>query len=360
MGWYFRKSVNFGPLRLNASKSGLGVSVGVPGMRVGSGPRGNYITMGRGGVYYRQNFPSKLRRPSAGAPTAPHAVPAPASAGLGAYHVVAAGDVTQMDQGSSTALLAELNRVQARIPRVWIALALCAGALLFTLQAPLALRVLVLGTGSVAVFAAVISDQRHGVARLVYDLEPSVALHYDELRRGLTAFAQCELVRHTVATADVYDAKRNAGATQSLQANAVRPRDGAPRRVECNVRVPMIPAGAHTLYFFPDRLLVYERDRVGAIRYGDVAAAAGVTQFIEEETPPRDASVVGQTWRFVNNGGGPDRRFNNNRQLPIMRYGTLEITGSGGLRHRFHCSQPAHATSAAAAINNSRRTLHQP
>ena len=33
MGFRFRKSVNVGPLRVNASKSGLGWSVGIPGAR---------------------------------------------------------------------------------------------------------------------------------------------------------------------------------------------------------------------------------------------------------------------------------------------------------------------------------------
>lgn len=33
MGLRFRKSVNIGPLRINASKTGLGYSVGVPGAR---------------------------------------------------------------------------------------------------------------------------------------------------------------------------------------------------------------------------------------------------------------------------------------------------------------------------------------
>ncbi len=49
MGFYIRKYVQAGPFRLNLSKSGLGVSVGVPGFRVGSGPRGNYVHMGRHG-----------------------------------------------------------------------------------------------------------------------------------------------------------------------------------------------------------------------------------------------------------------------------------------------------------------------
>jgi Protein of unknown function (DUF4236) len=53
VGLYIRKYVQYGPFRLNRSKSGLGVSVGVPGLRVGSGPRGNYVHMGRYGAFSR-------------------------------------------------------------------------------------------------------------------------------------------------------------------------------------------------------------------------------------------------------------------------------------------------------------------
>jgi hypothetical protein len=35
MGFYYRKSVNLGPFRVNLSKSGVGNSVGVRGFRVG-------------------------------------------------------------------------------------------------------------------------------------------------------------------------------------------------------------------------------------------------------------------------------------------------------------------------------------
>jgi len=54
LGWYLRKSVKMGPLRINFSKSGIGYSVGVRGARIGTGPRGSYVAAGRGGIYYRQ------------------------------------------------------------------------------------------------------------------------------------------------------------------------------------------------------------------------------------------------------------------------------------------------------------------
>jgi len=61
MGFYLRKSVKVGPLRFNFSKSGIGVSAGVRGLRIGTGPRGNYVHMGRHGLYYRQTLPSATR-----------------------------------------------------------------------------------------------------------------------------------------------------------------------------------------------------------------------------------------------------------------------------------------------------------
>jgi hypothetical protein len=44
MGFYYRKSVNLGPFRVNLSKSGWGSSVGGRGFRVGTSARGRKYT----------------------------------------------------------------------------------------------------------------------------------------------------------------------------------------------------------------------------------------------------------------------------------------------------------------------------
>ena len=56
MGFYIKKGFNFGPVRINLSKSGLGFSLGTKGARIGSGPKGNYVHLGRKGLYYRKNI----------------------------------------------------------------------------------------------------------------------------------------------------------------------------------------------------------------------------------------------------------------------------------------------------------------
>ena len=56
MGFYLKKGINIGPLRINLSKSGVGLSFGGKGLRVGSGPQGTYVHAGRKGLYYRKNI----------------------------------------------------------------------------------------------------------------------------------------------------------------------------------------------------------------------------------------------------------------------------------------------------------------
>lgn len=59
MTFFIRKALSFlgGLLRLNLSKSGPGVSVGLKGLRVGVKPDGRaYVAGGRGGLYFRESI----------------------------------------------------------------------------------------------------------------------------------------------------------------------------------------------------------------------------------------------------------------------------------------------------------------
>ncbi len=57
MAFYLRKHFKAGPLRLNLSKGGLGISGGITGARIGMGPKGPYVHGGRHGLYYRKYAP---------------------------------------------------------------------------------------------------------------------------------------------------------------------------------------------------------------------------------------------------------------------------------------------------------------
>lgn len=59
MGFRIQKSINIGKfLRINISKSGIGFSAGIAGLRIGTGPRGPYFSadLPGSGLSYRQHF----------------------------------------------------------------------------------------------------------------------------------------------------------------------------------------------------------------------------------------------------------------------------------------------------------------
>jgi len=62
MGFFIRKAFKAGPLRINLSKGGVGVSGGVTGARIGLNRHGSYLYGGRHGLYYRKKLGQKKRR----------------------------------------------------------------------------------------------------------------------------------------------------------------------------------------------------------------------------------------------------------------------------------------------------------
>jgi hypothetical protein len=74
MGLRFQRRVNFGPFRLNFSRSGVGMSVGVPGFRVGVRPNGrkySRVSLPGTGVGYQHEFPASNRPSRSGAQSPP-------------------------------------------------------------------------------------------------------------------------------------------------------------------------------------------------------------------------------------------------------------------------------------------------
>lgn len=64
MGLFLRKSFKAGPVRINLSKSGVGVSAGPKGLKAGIGPKGAYVSGGKGPVRYRKYINTKNKSSS--------------------------------------------------------------------------------------------------------------------------------------------------------------------------------------------------------------------------------------------------------------------------------------------------------
>jgi len=190
MAFYIRRSLRVGPLRFNLSKSGIGVSAGIKGLRVGTGPRGNYIHMGRGGLYYRATLPSPSK---AGQPTLPAAPTPAARPTIETLTEIESGSVLQMTDSSSENLLRELND-KRRKWRLWpwvLAGTLVVVPQLSNMGISETIGGVLMLLGIVATPFIAYWDRLRRTSVLLYDLEQDAVARYQQLHDAFDALGGC-------------------------------------------------------------------------------------------------------------------------------------------------------------------------
>jgi hypothetical protein len=351
MGFYVRKSVSVGPFRFNLSKSGIGVSTGIKGFRVGTGPRGNYVQMGYGGIYFRQTFPTEHRHRQQ------YVSPQPSSSPQSniQFQEIESGNVSRMVDSSSSALLQEINSKSKKLAvwpwvlsfSVFVFVALAAGdapSWPYWVFGPLC---------SIGLGIAIYADKLRKTVVLFYELEPQVESAYQNIHATFTLIKNCGRFWHIDSRGFItttYDWKVNAGADAIVKRRIIGPRFGLPPYFKSNILVPILPARGRTFYFFPDRVLVWNGRAVGAVDYKELNISYSEQRFIESESVPHDTRIVDKTWKYVNKKGGPDRRFNNNHEIPIVIYEGILLSSKSGVQELFHCSRTSIGATLKAAV----------
>ncbi|MBL9145282.1 MAG: TerB N-terminal domain-containing protein [Verrucomicrobiaceae bacterium] len=353
MGWSFRKSFGSGPFRFTLSKSGISGSVGFKGLRVGANSRGSWISMGAGGIRYRHFAPHPKPPPQAPRSEAwkgDEFTPPPGS--HGPFEAMQQAGVIELTDSSSQALLAELNE---RRKKVMSGCALgCLGTLLMTVGFAIFPFNLIL---MVALAAGWWQTKKNATITLCYDLDPTAQAGWDALRASLLSLKQASRLWHVQAKANVRDSRYHAGASELWDRGGASVSEQVPELVVTNVSPVCVQCGELALYFFPDRVFVYRSKDIGGISYASLKANASLTTFTDGDGAPTDAKVVGHTWQYVNRNGSPDRRFANNRQVPICEYELLELSSETGLRQSLKISRLGLAPSVVNALTIAARQM---
>jgi hypothetical protein len=356
MPFYIRKSLKVGPIRFNLSKSGVGVSAGVKGARIGTGPRGNYIHLGAHGLYYRSTLvtPATSQNRSASS-----LQPVPVPVDEPEMQEIESGDVTDMVDSSSADLLNEINIKRKRL-RIWPVVFWGTFTLFLLLAgstAPGWLLLTTLAVGIVGTLFAYNKDQLNKTIVLFYDFEPPQEKAYKNFYEAIEKVSACQGQWHISASGHVSDSKYHAGANQVVSRSNIRINFKEPEYIKTNIPIPVIPVGRQKLYLFPERILVFDRGKVGAVGYEQLEISASSTRFVEEGIVPRDATVVDRTWKYVNKKGGPDKRFKDNREIPVTLYDEVYLTSSTGLNECIQFSRNGAGEEIQRAIENLSRQL---
>lgn len=315
MGFHFRKSFNLGGgFRINLSRSGIGYSWGTKGFRISNSPRRSRrrkLFSSHGGSRAKANTRNNQ---------ANQAVAQAASNYYGTEYIVNNAS-TMVSEGLEDLLAAAKKSILVnRIANIGMVV-----SLIYAYTYPIVLLL------ACAFIALKIYVRTKGVIDLDYTIENDQQGVVAQYIQPMMYITQSNKVWRIVQSSKVLNTKISSGAENSVVREGCRATQTLPFPFRANVAAATFKSKRETLVFLPDKLFVIQGIKVGALSYHDISTSMYTTRFHEDGSLPLDANVIGQTWQYVNKSGSPDKRYANNRQLPVCLYGQIEMKASSGL-----------------------------
>lgn len=98
-------------------------------------------------------------------------------------------------------------------------------------------------------------------------------------------------------------------------------------------------ANGADLYCYPSFIIMYANQADFAIiGIDEINLQQRAVRFTETDAVPADSKIIDKTWARVNKNGTPDKRFNGNYQIPIVRYGEITLSTHTGLNEEYEFS----------------------
>lgn len=324
MKFYKKKTIKLGPFRFNFSKSGMGVSVGVKGFRIGTGPKGNYIHLGKKGIYYQQALLKKKNNTSSLSKDITILNDKYYQENGLFFEKVETSKIAEIKESSSMELMSEVNKKNELSSLKWISLLFLPIPMLFAVS---------------FIFLSILDSDRKKVA-LVYEIDQEVEEALQYFYNAFNELIDCHMKWDVTDVAQNNAQKYTAGAEHIVKRNKIKIIYEVPHQLKTNINIPCIVEKNKKIYFLPDKLWIVQGKNITTIDYKDIDIDINNLNFVEKDYIPKDGNVLEETWLYVNKDGGPDKRFSPNPRVPVMRYTQIHLHSLNGLNEIYYFSKP--------------------
>ncbi|WP_313383238.1 DUF4236 domain-containing protein [Pantoea sp.] len=161
--------------------------------------------------------------------------------------------------------------------------------------------------------------------------DEKILAHYRALSQSFDTVSRSKKIWDILSYRETDKLRQRTQADKEVSREDVRFSMGRPNCLPAsrNDEFKMVPhlenRNGGDVYIFPGFLLIENESRFAVVSISDVELDFARTRFAETENVPADSKVEGNTWRYANKNGGPDRRFNDNHQIPWAIYGIMSI-----------------------------------
>lgn len=361
MGFRFRKSFRVIPgVRVNLTTRGVSTTLGPRGFSVNVSPRGAHLNVGIPGTGLTSRHRLAARVPAAPPEVeepSPPDLPGPGDPALVGATEIASGPIARLsDEG--TAVLQQLitEAVEQRSSAVadtldTAALLKKATRRLARARWPIVRWFLAKRVPNLeAALATAQADHDEAERRLEgasvdvdFEMTAAAQTRYADLTSAFEALTRAMAIWDVTSTRDIDRQRTRSAASEEVSRRPVT--IGTTTLPIVKSRYPAMRFGnanGEEFHILPSVVIVGRPNATFAIL--DLRALSleyGHTLFVEHSAVPADAELAEYTWEKVNRNGQPDRRFKENRQIPVMRYGRIAWSSTTGINEEYLASSGA-------------------
>lgn len=326
MGIRFRKSINLGGgFHINLSKSGIGYSWGVKGFRytkTASGRTRKTYSIPGTGISYVSESKNKTQSQK-------HNVqPASYPTNVNNLSEIASASINHFQPAEYSDFIHKISNILLadKISTILLFLILFSG-----------IQMSFLYIGALGLILKIFIRFANRV-HVEYEMDEFYTAKYIERINAWKKLNESKMLWQVLSAGNVTNRKYEAGASRSINRKTIKLRTKNPFFLKSDVDIITFKLNKETLILLPDKLLIIRGTKVGAEDYDKLSITTSSINFIERQFVPKDAHVLYYTWQYVNKNGGPDKRFKNNRQLPVCQYGVIYLRSESGINVELHCS----------------------
>lgn len=340
MGLRFRKSVNLGGFRINFSKSGVGYSFGGKGFRYTKTVRGTArTTISVPGTGFSWVEESGRRKKSANVSNSQKPTVTNANASF-LYSVENSENAVSSDYKPFHSAINRFIKIYTVLLwlSIWLPFGLFIGVIMgISLGLPPSFASIYFLV-PITIIATILYANL-GKVKAVYDLDSDEGkFRIEHLQTIMQLLQKCKAIWQIN---DVYAnnvIKTSAGARQSIVRTRIKIKKKKPYYLRANVKAYSIKLKKQILDILPNIIIIRGIKNIGAVAFNELHITVSAETFVETGSLPKDASIVDHTWQYVNKDGTPDRRYNQNRQIPVCLYGVIDIQSNSGFNTRLYLS----------------------
>lgn len=206
----------------------------------------------------------------------------------------------------------------------------------------------------ISTHTAELATLKHRLESIKYDVDESASTDvltlYEKLCESFELLLTSQKIWEQTSKMQNLEAKSSAGSLVSLKETNFGV--GVFNYIKSKFDVPIIPIANQLLYIYPEyAILSTSPSRFEIVDYANISMIYTAIRFNEPGFYPLDAEKIGTTWEYVNKNGGPDKRYANNRQISVVRYGGLNLIIKGKMTVTFQVSNAKLAEDFCSIFN---------